>query len=500
VAYDRDEVLARTDLAQLADELLGPHKGRGRSATWPCPEPRHGPQTGRTPPVSLYESPGGTERWHCHGCGAGGTAADLVMTVRGVGFAEALEHLGRRSGAGERKWAESPARLRRREARSGPATDRAREPHPALEAYVAACEAHLWSPGGRTARQWLANRGLGEEVLRANRVGSDPGPERLDRAEGLPRGGRAVVLPVLGDDGRAAYLQARYIRPRSHKYDNPSWALAGPSPRVAEMRLPGAARNSGVVVVTEGIPDGLTAAQAGYRSVAVLGAGLPDERVVTELVRRYPSEQLIVAFDADHRGRAGAAALVNLLAERGLGQRVGVLEVPEAWGDLNGWQMGVGRGFSAGLSAALERAVGPLPYREPERSGDERIADARLEPSLSGDLEAIHYRYVLGAAPPEAAVNVRRIETAIAKWERADSPAVPVAPDLDGLEAAVQSLCYRHLLRDDGREVVRNHQQISTAVERWSSDLGLDRAQIAADLDRSPSLVPIPAPALPEHP
>lgn len=35
--YDREDLLARTDLPTLADELLGDHVGRGRSAKWPSP-------------------------------------------------------------------------------------------------------------------------------------------------------------------------------------------------------------------------------------------------------------------------------------------------------------------------------------------------------------------------------------------------------------------------------------------------------------------------------
>lgn len=46
-SVDRDEVLARIDLEALADELLGPHKGKGRSKSWPCPAVGHGAQTGR---------------------------------------------------------------------------------------------------------------------------------------------------------------------------------------------------------------------------------------------------------------------------------------------------------------------------------------------------------------------------------------------------------------------------------------------------------------------
>ncbi|MEW6155334.1 MAG: toprim domain-containing protein [Actinomycetota bacterium] len=358
MAVDREEVLARTDLAALADELLGPHKGRGRSATWPCPERNHGPQTGRTPPVSVYESSGGTQRWHCHGCGAGGTAADLVMTVKGVGFAEALEDLARRGGVGDRGWEgrRQPPRPLGRDRR-----DRAHgaQPQPAVEAYVAAAEAHLWSPGGRTARRWLAGRGLDEDVLRANRVGSDPGPQRMERAEGLPRGGRAVVFPVLDADGRALYLQARYLRPRAHKYENPSSTLVGPSPRLAEVRTgTGAgAVAPGAVIVAEGIPDGLTAAQAGFRTVAVLGAGLPDERLAADLLRRHPGEALVIAFDPDHRGRAGAAALRDLVAKASPAARATVLDVPAAWGDLNGWLTCVRDDFVPELRSAVDRAM-----------------------------------------------------------------------------------------------------------------------------------------------
>ena len=101
MGYDRNEVLGRTDLGELADQLVGPHKGRGASATWPCPDPGHGEQTGKTPPVSVFRTSYGDERWRCHSCGAGGTAIDLVMTTQGVRFPEAIELLARRAGVAE---------------------------------------------------------------------------------------------------------------------------------------------------------------------------------------------------------------------------------------------------------------------------------------------------------------------------------------------------------------------------------------------------------------
>src|ERR1700674_840377 len=94
----RDQILEATDLAGLADELLGPRRGRGPSATWPCPSPHHGPQTGRTPPVSIFTSDRAYQRWHCHACGAGGTAIDLLLETTGVPIRQALEHLAQRTG------------------------------------------------------------------------------------------------------------------------------------------------------------------------------------------------------------------------------------------------------------------------------------------------------------------------------------------------------------------------------------------------------------------
>lgn len=284
MSHDRDEVLARTDLSALADELLGPHRGRGRSATWPCPDPGHGAQTGRTPPVSVFVPPGGRERWRCHACGAGGTAADLVMATQGVGFSEAIAMLARRVGLGADPGDMRPLRA--------PAVERRPPPEATVpvdvEAHVARCEALLWSPAGAPMRRWLAGRGLGEGVLRANRVGADPGPRALSRPAGLPRSGPAVILPVLDADGVAVYLQARYLHPPGgRKYDNPAAALAGPSPRLADVRLIGPPAEVATVLVCEGLPDALVAAQAGHRATALLGAGLPDDRVVGLLMQRF---------------------------------------------------------------------------------------------------------------------------------------------------------------------------------------------------------------------
>lgn len=466
MGHDRDEVLARTDLSELCDDLLGPHKGHGKTLSWRCPEPNHGPQTGATPPVTVFNSRGGTERWHCHGCGAGGTAIDLVMRTQGIGFREALDVLGRLAGAPETE----PVPPRHLRAVPDPRIPAA-EPSPALEAYVSGCEEWLWGPGGAVMRRWLAGRGLGEEVLRANRVGADPGPAALPRQQGLPRGGVAVVFPLLDDSGRPHYAQARYLRPRGHKYDNPSSDLVPASPRFGEMRGPRTAVDEGVVLVCEGIPDALSAAQSGFRAVAVLGAGLPDERLARALAERYPAERLVIAFDADHRGRSGAERLADLLSDVAGQSRVGTISVPGEFGDLNGWAQAGRERFGAELAGAVAAAdpgVGTSPARGPDTT----------EQGLDVDdlVETLAYRHLLVDDADEAELARSEVADALSAWR---SGAYPLAGrdkvEPQGVGEMLEQVAYHGLLSDDDGAVATTVDRVEAALETCAApELGLD--------------------------
>ncbi len=326
--YDRDAILAATELADLADELLGPHRG-ARVRPWACPIPTHA-QTGRTPPLTVFVTRWGEQRWSCHGCGASGTAIDLVILTRGVDVRGAFDWLATRTGAGielGRAW--SPPRRR---PPSGP--EPPVPPDPRLDDYVVACERWLWSQQGKAAQRWLTEtRGLPSAVLELNRVGFDPGARRLARPDGVPRS-PGVVLPVLADDGRAVFTQTRRL---GFSGDAPRYlncaARAAPNPKLALYRPPAAAARC--VIVCEGALDALSVASAGYRSAAVLGAGLPDERIAKRLAElRVP---LVVAFDADPAGDAGASRLMSLI--RSNDASVTRLRPPEVHGDLNAWMM-----------------------------------------------------------------------------------------------------------------------------------------------------------------
>lgn len=321
--YDRDALLAAVDLRQLADDLVGSGGATGRARTWHCPNPQHA-QTGRTPPVSVFTSRRGEQRWRCHGCGEGGTAIDLVLACRGGTLRDAMTYLAERTGHREQSddWRPSPRPVR---ARSFPSAG-CRDPE-GLDRYVNECAERLWTPEARELRRWLTNtRGLPRDVLTRNRVGADLGPRKQQRPDGMPRAA-GVVLPAI-HDGRAVYAQLRVPHPRPNRprYLNPTSELAS-NPRLARTR-PVEVRHP-EVVVTEGAIDALSAAAAGYRSVAVLSATYGDEAVATALAKL--PHPLVLAFDADDAGRAGAGRLASLLEAR---QRPPVV-VDLGNGDLN---------------------------------------------------------------------------------------------------------------------------------------------------------------------
>lgn len=318
--HDRSAIVAGTDLRQLADELLGGHKGE-RNPTWRCPNPNHA-QTGRTPPVSIFNGHRGEQRWRCHGCGMGGTAIDLVCVARPTNVLGALVYLSDRQRSGSlvaSDWQseqQPPAR-----------------PDPAgFAAYVDDCARRLWRPEGRAVLHWLTHdRGLDPETLAANGIGADPGPRTQRRPQGIPRGAGAV-LTAFDPHGAPVYAQLRVLRPRGDqpRYLNPSSGLIE-NPRLTRLRPTEIRCRS--VLVTEGAIDGLTAASAGYRAVAILGAGYPDRLVAEHLARL--TGPIVLAFDPDPAGALGSDRLASLLAAR----RRPALRLPPGAGDLNDRRM-----------------------------------------------------------------------------------------------------------------------------------------------------------------
>jgi DNA primase len=345
---DRDNLLARVDLVAVLD-ALSPGDGHGSRRQWRCPSPTH---DDNHPSVKVSTDSSGTQRWRCWSGGEGGTAIDAVMEAKSMSVGDAIRWLND-------NYAHLEVLPRR------PAPEPRPIGRPAAEAveYAQRCEKLLWSRSGRPVRDWLNDRGLGDDVLRANRVGADPGRRILPRVKGLPGGWPAAVFPALDRSGTIAYFQARFLQPPDGrgKYDNPSRKWAS-NPRVAWTQTPTTVSpHDGLLIVTEGIPDALIAAQAGFSAVAVLGSMYPDARVA-DAVASYAQAHAVdvaVCFDCDpsESGAKGASRLVELLGDRSVRSVVNV--VPPDGMDLSDWAA-IDHGWIAGFDEIATPVIDSL--------------------------------------------------------------------------------------------------------------------------------------------
>ena len=326
-----EDVLARTDLAALLDDLAEPAMFATRGRRWHCPLPAHEDNHAS---VTIHTDHRGHQRWRCWSGDNDhrGDAVDLVRITQHMPRSEAVDWLASRAGMTP-DLPLPPVAYRERSTRT-----KVEVPlDPAVHRYVEACERILWGSTGRPVLEWLHGRGFGDELLRANRVGCDPGREMMQRQRGLPYGGSVgAVFPALNERGDAHYVQTRYIDPgRGPKYDNPAASL-GHNPRLAWTRSIGTPQGDSLIVC-EGIPDALTASALGHHAVGVLGSQSPDDSVAMTIGRRAGRSGLAIILINDHdaAGQAWASRLTTLL--EGVGVASTTVQPPEPGMDLNGW-------------------------------------------------------------------------------------------------------------------------------------------------------------------
>jgi hypothetical protein len=328
-----DDVLARTDLADLLDQLAEPAMFATRGRRWHCPLPEHDDHHAS---VTIHTDHRGHQRWRCWSGDNNhrGDAIDLVSVTQRLDRVNALDWLAARNGM----IPDVPLPpVARREPVVRSQVEVALDP--CVIRYVEACEKILWRPTGRPVLDWLHGRGFNDDLLRANRVGCDPGREMMQRQRGLAYGGSiAAVFPALNEQGDVHYVQTRYLNPGTGpKYDNPAASLAA-NPRLAWTKSVGGGI-SGRLVVCEGIPDALTAARLGHQSVGTLGSQACDQPSTDRIATYASSRRLAVTLVNDHddAGRLWREQWAHRLEASGIATLA--LEPPEQGFDLNSWTL-----------------------------------------------------------------------------------------------------------------------------------------------------------------
>jgi DNA primase len=276
---------------------------------------------------------------------------------------------------------------------------------------------YLWeSQEAAKARDYLAGRGLGEEVLREFRVGYAPsawdrvivgaqrdgfGPPELVAA-GLAQRGREgglydrfrgrIMFPLANARGRVLGFGARAMgEGRGPKYLNTSENDIYHKGRQLfgiDLARAHAARN-GRIVVVEGYPDVLALHQAGIReSVAIMGTALTAEQMA-ELRRAAPL--VVLALDAD---RSGQEAMLRAAQHGGVELRA--VEMPEGSdpADL------LAAGGADALTSLLDGAVAMIQFQIRRV-----LADADLGTPTGRDKALEEARSLIAATPERTAMR-----------------------------------------------------------------------------------------------
>ena len=306
---------------------------RGATYTGLCPFHQE-----KTPSFTVSAEKG---LYYCFGCGEGGDVVRFVERMENLSFSEAIEQLGERFGVAV-------------EFEEGAGADPDRKDRQArllllLDKAATFYERYLWeTESGRGAREYLEQRGLGQEVCRAFRVGLSPdewrGLHRRASKEGftdreledagllIRQAGKTydrfrgrLMFPLVDHRGRVLGFGGRSLKDEAPKYLN---SPEGPLYQKGHLlyglyQARRAIADADEVVVVEGYTDVLGLVQAGVENVvASMGTALTDAQI--GLMMRFTGN-ITFMFDADRAGTEAMLRSGDLARGHGLRPTVAVL-------------------------------------------------------------------------------------------------------------------------------------------------------------------------------
>jgi DNA primase len=394
VGYTKDSIERVKEAVDMV-ELVGARSDlrRAGAGSWKGLCPFHDE---RTPSFSVNAE---KKVYYCFGCQESGDAIKFVEATEGLDFREAVEVLAERYNVELKREEEDPEAEERRKRRQ-----RLME---LVERATAYYERVLWdSAEAGKAREYLARRGLGDEVLKVFRVGYAPSAwdsvmmaaQRLGfsqeelAASGLGQRGRnggfydrfraRIMFPLADPRGKVLGFGARSMRDdQGPKYvntaENDLYHKGRQLFGIDQARAPAA--RLGRVVVVEGYTDVLALHQAGVtESVAIMGTALTQEQMAG---LSQAASTVYLALDADRAGQDAMLRAARAAKEKRL--ELLVVDMPEGRDPADLIAADGPGAFQERLAAAREvpdfqarRIVAQADLESP-RGRDQALAEAR---------------------------------------------------------------------------------------------------------------------------
>ena len=350
----KDIVKQQADIVRIVGDYVKLRKAGAVNFSGLCPFHNE-----NTPSFSVHAT---LQFFHCFGCGVSGDVFTFIQKIENVTFPEAVRTLAQKLGIPLPKLSfNSPA-----EAEEAKLRTVLFEVH---ERAVAFFQEILRRPEGAHAREYLAGRGLSQEVIKAFRIGYAPDSgfllkdrlkgefdEETLRASGLfswkqPPEGRAekqespsdevkpeassqkpeaafqsiyskfrnrVVFPITNETGRVIAFTGRTLssdEKAGPKYLNsPETAIYSKSRVLFNLDLAKEAiRKLDYAILVEGQMDCISVYAAGFHNV-IASSGTAFTEIQARLLGRF-SKNVVVNFDPDTAGAKATERTLGLLVE-----------------------------------------------------------------------------------------------------------------------------------------------------------------------------------------
>jgi DNA primase len=298
----------------------------------------------KTPSFSVHAT---RQFYHCFGCGASGDVFSFVQKIENITFPEAIRMVAQKLGIA----------LPKTEYSSPHEAQEARQRGQLMEMQERAClffQDQLRHPEAAHAREYLASRGVKEDIIKTFRIGYAPDSgfvlrdrlksdfnEELQRASGLfawketdsaamySKFRNRIMFPIANDAGKVIAFTGRTLS--TDEKAGPKYLNSPETPIYSKSRVlynldkaKEAIRRLEYAIIVEGQMDCIAVYSAGFHNV-IASSGTAFTETQVKLLSRF-TKNIVVNFDPDTAGAAATDRSLAILVEEDFNIKVMRLE------------------------------------------------------------------------------------------------------------------------------------------------------------------------------
>src|SRR5437016_5751676 len=322
-------VKEQADIVRVIGDYVKLKKAGAQNFSGLCPFHQE-----KSPSFSIHAT---LQFFHCFGCGVSGDVYSFIQKIENITFPEAVRLVAQKMGIP----------LPRAEYSSPAEAHEARQRGQLIEIHERACaffEDQLRRPDAAHARDYLASRGVKEEIIRAFRLGYAPDSgfilkdrlkgdfnEEILRASGLfswkseteasaiySKFRSRIMFPIANETGKIIAFTGRTLskdEKAGPKYLNsPETSIYSKSRVLYNLdRAKEAMRKLDYAIIVEGQMDCIAVYAAGFHNV-IASSGTAFTEPQVRLLSRF-SNNIVVKFDPDTAGAAATDRSLGMLVE-----------------------------------------------------------------------------------------------------------------------------------------------------------------------------------------